>query len=373
LKQLPFKTSTALSIGTELEFQIISPRTFALISRAKDLLAQIKSSHYIDRIKPEVTQSMIEINSGVNQTPQALLTELIDLQQFLSLISKTIGVDFCGGGTHPFHKWSSQKIYPSVRYKNLSKKYRFLINRGAVFGQHIHIGCASGDDAIYLTHALSRYVPQLVAISASSPFYQRKDSGFDSSRSIFFSAFPLSGVMPCLLNWDEFTHYFYKMHDLGIVETMKDFYWDIRPKPEFGTVEIRVCDVPLTITKAVTLVAYVQALSCYLLEERPIKATTTMYDLYYYNRFQASRYGFDGEFINPDTLERKTIQEDIVDTIKTIEFHANKLNNMVFLAQLMDDVINKKNDSTLLREYFNQSGSYQKLVEMQCELFERNK
>src|SRR5262249_27038602 len=152
-----------------------------------------------------------------------------------------------------------------------SKKYTYLSKRSTVFGQHIHIGCKSGEDAIYLTHALSRYVPQFIAICASSPFYQGVDTGYASSRSTVFNAFPLSGVMPYLITWNEFSEYYYKMRNYGIIGSMKDFYWDIRPKPEFGTVEIRVCDTPLTIRTAAIITAYIQALSLYLLEEKPIQ------------------------------------------------------------------------------------------------------
>ena len=356
-------------MGTELEFQIINPRTFSLTSRSKDLMKYVKQSDFVQRIKPEVTQNMIELNTSICQSPQEMRAELISMQQFLFSLTEKFGVAFCGGGIHPFHRWSFQKIYPSSRYKQISKCYQFLINRRVVFGQHIHIGCASGDDAIYLTQALSRYVPQLIAMSASSPFFLRKNSGFDSARFTFFSPFPLSGVMPFSENWDHFTQYFYKMHNLGIVETMKDFYWDIRPKPEFGTVEIRVCDMPLSITKAVVLVAYVQALSFFLLKERPIQLSPSIYDLYNYNRFQACRYGFDGEFIHPVSLEKKTVLEDIIETIGTIEHYANKLNSMAFISQLMDDVINKKNDAALMRQFYDDTNSLVKLVEKQCKIF----
>ncbi len=267
MKTLPFKSSSLVSLGVELEFQIIDPHSFGLIPRAKDLMRTIKQGPYQKRIKPEITQGMIEINSSVHHSPSILLDELIDIRTFLLNIADQIKINFCGGGTHPFQKWTSLKIFPTSRFKNLSRQYRYLSKRSTVFGQHIHIGCRNSDDAIYLTHALARYVPHFIAISASSPFYQGVDTGYHSSRSNIFSAFPLSGVIPYLTTWKEFSEYFYKMRNLGIVETMKDFYWDIRPKPEFGTVEVRVFDTPLTFNKAVILAAYLQSLAHYLLQK----------------------------------------------------------------------------------------------------------
>ncbi|VVC74837.1 Putative glutamate--cysteine ligase 2 [Aquicella siphonis] len=369
MRILPFKESRTATIGIELELQIINPKTCALVSRSKDLIRNIKQSDFKTWIKPEITQSMIEINSSIHHSPKEMLEELSEIQKFLIAQANAIHVAFCGGGTHPFQKWTMQKIFPTWRYKKLSKKYRYLSKRATVFGQHIHVGCSNADDALYLTHALTRYVSQFIALSASSPFYQGIDTGFFSSRSTIFNAFPLSGVMPYLTAWSEFSDYFYKMKNLKIIGSMKDFYWDIRPKPEFGTVEIRVCDTPLTIKKAVIITAYIQALSLYLLTEKPLAISPDLYFLYSYNRFQASRYGLDGEFINPYTLQECSILEDILDTIKKIQRYANQLNNMGYISLLMEDVINKTSDAGLERQLYKQFNSLPQVVAEQCKIW----
>lgn len=368
MKLLPFKTSELVSIGVELEIQIINPHTFSLESRAKELYRVIKRSKQ-SNIVPEVTQSMIEINSNVHSTPMELLTELYSLQDFLLEQGDRLSISFCGGGTHPFQRWAMQKIFPAARYKKLARIYRYLSKQATVFGLHIHVGCPSADMALYLTHVLSRYVPHLIAITASSPFYQGVDTGYNSSRSTLFNAFPLSGVMPYLATWQEFSDYFYKLQNLNIITSMKDFYWDIRPKPEFGTVEIRVCDTPLTLKRVATLIAYIQALSLYLIERKPLPISRALYDVYSTNRFQAARYGFEGEIIDPYTLQRRSILEDIVTTIKQIEHYANKLNNMPLVTRLLHDVINKQNDTLIIRKIMKQVDSLPKLVEQQCLLW----
>jgi carboxylate-amine ligase len=299
------------------------------------------------------------------------LKELIDIQAFMIIQAEKLDIAVCGGGTHPFQKWAMQKIFPTMRYKKLSRHYRYLSKRSTVFGQHIHVGCKNGEDAIYLTHALARYVPQFIAITASSPFYQGIDTKYHSSRSFVFAAFPLSGVIPYLINWQEFSDYFYKMKRLEVIESMKDFYWDIRPKPEFGTVEIRVCDTPLTMKKAVIIAAYIQALSLYLLHEKPHTISQDLYFLYRYNRFQGSRYGFDGHVIDPFNFERYLISDDITNTIKKIERYANQLNNMGMISQLHDDVINKKNDAALLWRIYKEKNSLSALVKEQCVLWKK--
>lgn len=369
MKLLPFKPSKNASIGTELEFQIINPNSYALISRAKDLIRNIKASPYSYNIKPEITQSMIEINSSIHHSPTEMLQELLELQDFLLTKASMLNIAFCGGGTHPFQKWTMQKIFPTERYKNLSRKFQYLSKRSTVFGQHIHVGCQNSEDALYLTHAFARYVPQFIAICASSPFYQGIDCGHVSSRITVFNAFPLSGVIPYLTSWEEFSTYFYKMRSYGIISSMKDFYWDIRPKPEYGTVEIRVCDTPLTFKKAVIITAYIQALALYLLEEKPFKISHDLYYLYNHNRFQASRYGYDGNLIDPYTSHSNLIANDIIETIKKIEHYANKLNTMIYLSPLIDNVINKRNDSLILKQIYKQTNSFQKVVQEQCNLW----
>lgn len=373
MKELPYKPSAIATIGAELEFQIIDPMTYSLISRAKELIRSIRESPYQKNIKPEITQSMIELNSSIHQSPTTMYAELLDLHSYLLKQAKKIGVKFCGGGTHPFHKWSSQKIFPVQRYKNLSSQYRYLSKRSTVFGLHIHIGCENGEDALYLTHALARYVPQFIAISASSPFYQGVDTKFNSTRSTVFNAFPLSGVIPYLLNWKDFSNYYYKMRKLKIISSMKDFYWDIRPKPEFGTVELRVCDVPLTIEKAIIIVAYLQSLSLYLLKEKPINPSHDLYDLYNYNRFQASRYGFSGEFIQPDLLKKITISNDILLTIDKITRYTKLLKNTKWISKLHKLILNEENDTTLLTRLYKKYDSLPKVVHDQCIIWETEK
>lgn len=369
MKLLPFKVSNMGSIGVELELQIVDMSSHVLVSRSKDLIRALKETSYQRWIKPEITQGMIEINSSVHYTPATLLTELLELQGILLAESVNVGVDFCGGGTHPFQKWTLQKIFPSLRYKKLAHKFRYLAKRATVFGQHIHVGCVNGDDAIYLTHALGRYVPQFIAISASSPFYQGIDTGFFSSRSTVFNAFPLGGFIPNLKDWQEFSRYFYKMRSWGVIESMKDIYWDIRPKPELGTVEIRVFDTPLTLGKTAMVAAYVQALSLYVLKEKSVPCSDDLYYLYNYNRFQASRYGFEGKIVDPYVSQDVIIADDILQTIDKIEKYAGQMGSGSYLDELRSTVINKKSDAMLLRDYFKQLRSFPGVVAEQCQLW----
>lgn len=150
---------------------------------------------------------------------------------------------------------------------------------------------------------------------------------------------------------------------------MKDFYWDIRPKPELGTIEIRVCDTPLTLRKSILITAYIQALALYLLEEKPVELSHDLYYVYNYNRFQASRHGLEGELTVTDKDRTIPIMDDILETIKKIEQYINELGNNEYIEELYSDVINKQNDSVLINKMYKQDGSFSKLVAAQCELW----
>ena len=362
---LPFAKSKSGTIGTELELQIVHAKTYDLASYAKELIRQARNARFHAQVKPEITQGMLEINSNVHVYPQKLHNELLSLQLHLQNLALQYSVHFCGGGTHPFQKWQNQRVFPSSRYKKIKRHFRFFCHRATLFGQHIHIGCANGDDAIYLINALARYVPQFIALSASSPFYQSIDTGMDSSRAALFAGFPMYGKGPYFKDYQEFSEYFYQMRDWGIIETMKDLYWDIRPKPEFGTVEIRVCDTPLTIKKAVAIVAYVQALCLYLLEKKPVALSKSMHQVYEYNRFEGIRYGYNGNILLPETNKYISIADDIINTLDVIAAYAKRNKSEMYIEWLKEEVLSKNNDTAYLRSLRKKNRSFAEIVQNQ--------
>jgi carboxylate-amine ligase len=343
-----FQHSEPLTLGVELELQVISTHDHDLVAQAEDLLREVTPYAKGWDIKPEITRSMIEISTSVQRDHAGLMRELGDARDRLVHAARRLNVAVSGGGTHPFQLWSEQQIYPTERFHYLSDLYGYLAKQFTVFGQHVHVGCRHGDEALWLTHALGRYVPHFIALAASSPFVQGQDTGFDSARLNAVFAFPLAGRAPFALTWDEFGLYFDKMTATGVVESMKDFYWDIRPKPEYGTIELRVCDTPLTIDKAAALAVYLQSICRYLLEEKPFEPAEDDYLVYTFNRFQACRFGLDGELVDPKTKQRSRLRDDIVRTLARVEPHAIDLQAFDACSQLRDS-LHQGNDATWLR------------------------
>jgi glutamate---cysteine ligase / carboxylate-amine ligase len=357
-----FTTSESLTIGVELELQLISTHDHDLIPQAQDLLRETARHTGAWDIKPEITRSMIEIGTSIQREYTPLVAELRDMRDQLVRAARRLNIEISGGGTHAFQHWSEQQIYPGERFHYISDLYGYLAKQFTVFGQHVHVGCPNGDDALWLLHALSRYVPHFIALSASSPFVQGQDTGFDSARLNSVFAFPLSGRAPFVQSWDEFGGYFDKMAATGVVKSMKDFYWDIRPKPEYGTIELRVCDTPLTVEKAAALACYLQAICRYLIEERPFEPVEDDYLVYTYNRFQACRFGLQGDIVNPQTKERGKLRDDIVRTLARVETHAVDLKSWE-ACQLLRDSLGEGNDAQWLRRQRAQDVPLSEVVE----------
>jgi glutamate---cysteine ligase / carboxylate-amine ligase len=361
-----FADSRSLTLGVELELQIVNRHDYDLSPSAKDLLRLMAKRKIPGEVTPEITDSMIELCTGVCTDHGEVLSHLTEVRDALSETAARLNVGLCGGGTHPFQDWSQRRIFDKPRFQELSSLYGYLSKQFTVFGQHVHIGCPGPDQALVLLHGLSRFIPHLIALSASSPFIQGVDTGFQSSRLNSVFAFPLSGRAPFLCRWEDFTAYFDKMAHTGVVKSMKDFYWDIRPKPEFGTIEVRVLDTPLTIEKAAALAGYIQCLARWLRTERPFVPTEDDYLPYSFNRFQACRFGLDGNFVDPSTGEHRTLRDDITATLQALEIHAMELKAEAALTYIRDELAGVGNDASWLRGVHDREQLLPEVVRQQC-------
>lgn len=377
MESLSFAASAPYTMGIELELQLVNRRNYNLATDALDLLAWIEPRELQNQIKLEITQGMIELNSGIHTRVDHLVDELKQLRAALVRGAWRLNIDVAGGGAHPFQSWNEQKITPSERFNELHEKYGYLAKTFTVFGQHIHIGVENGDDALYLTHGFSRFVPHFIALSAASPFYQGVDTAFDSSRSNVVRAFPLAGTVPLLTQWRDFETYYAQLKNLGVIGSMKDFYWDIRPKPEYGTVEIRVCDTPLTIEHAAALGCYAQLLARWILSERPFAIDEDFYLLYQYNRFEASRYGLGGQIAcqtpglaaSPVAAPKQTIASDILAHLQNLRRFAQNDADLMALSHLRQIASKGINDAAWLRKTFKQRGSLNDVMRISSEVW----
>ena len=346
----PFQKSAALSLGVELELQLVNTHDYDLAPYAEDMLRLMSKLPLPGSVVPEMTSSMIEISTGICQSSSEVLGQLTQIRDALVKSADKLNIAVVGGGTHPFQQWHERRIYDKPRFRELSELYGYLSKQFTIFGQHVHVGCPDADSALLTLHRMSRYIPHFIALSASSPYVQGQDTAFDSARLNSVFAFPLSGRAPLALTWDEFTVYFDKMTRTGVVRSMKDFYWDIRPKPEFGTIEIRVFDTPLTVGRAAALSGYVQSLASWFMHDQPFIPTEDDYLVYTYNRFQACRFGLEAVYVDPASGEHMALRDHILMTMDTLRPHADALGASGGIHLLRSSVEVSNNDARWLRE-----------------------
>jgi carboxylate-amine ligase len=252
--EMTFHPSAEPTLGVEIELQILDRDSGDLAPGAVRILKACEEEK-IEGTSAELMQSMIEVKTGVCRTVDEARDQLFGRIHRMRNIASSLGFELAMGGTHPFHKTSTSTIYPDERYERIRDRLAWLTYQRVMFGLHVHIGVPSGDMAIGAINLLMQYVPHLIAASASSPFWQGVDTGLASSRIALYRLLPHAGLPLYFSNWKDFRNYCKVMKDCNTISSFKDIYWDIRPRPDFGTIEFRICDIPLTITETLRLVA----------------------------------------------------------------------------------------------------------------------
>ena len=347
MEMIPFVASIPNTLGIEIELQLIDLQTRDLTDASQELLDQFEGHSFSDLIKPEITRSMIELNSSVHQNPTTLLAEMREMRDTLCAAADAVGIEVAGGGTHPFMRWQECRISDTPRFQYLAEMCGYLARQFTVFGQHIHIGVTSGDEAIKRVRQLSPYVPHFIALSAASPYCEGADTLFSCSRLNAVNSFPLSvHLLQDVKDCYGFEAYTSQLRAFGLAESIKDLYWDIRPKPEFGTVEIRVCDTPLTVKRACQLAAFAQVLMVYLNEQAEPGAGADL--AYRSNHFQACRFGLQGNYVTPDG-QRLRLMDHLKMLFVQLLPIAEKLGTIAILRSLQEDIEKKGNDARWMR------------------------
>ncbi len=342
---LPFTRSLRFTTGTELELQLIDRMDARLVDKADSVLADMGNSQ---QIKPELTKSMIELNSSVHASVLDLHEELSCLARNVREVARQHGCDVAGGGRHLDGDWREQVISDLQRHQNLAVRYGYITKMACVFGQHIHIGVQDGDEAIYLCHALIPYLPHLVALSASSPWLNGVDTSFSSSRFTGQNAFLNSELIENIYNWNEFVALYQELSDIGIIKSIKDIYWYVRPQPALGTIEIRICDMPLTIFHAAMLTGYSRILVQYLLAKR-VNIVKKHHAVEKYDIFNARRDGLQASYVSPADNQRQPLAGHILRTVETLSSFTRSDEDSYVLQYIAKYVKKGVNDSDRIR------------------------
>jgi len=337
--KIPFNSSPNPTLGVELELQIQDPKTFNLKSGSVQLLDRL-GDH--PKIKQELTQSTIEVITGVcNNVAEtradlaASICELYDLADEFELA-------FASAGTHPFAQWRDQDIFPNERYQHLVDKIQWPARRLLIYGLHVHVGISSGEKAIAILNALTTYIPHLLALSSSSPFIDHEITGLASTRTKIFEGMPTAGLPFRLNSYGEFQQFMNTLVRANAIETIREIWWDIRPHPGFGTLEIRICYAPSTLREVAALTAFIQCLAVSMSEH--YEAGVPMAVLHTWivreNKWRGARHGLDAEVIISNEGDQMPLREHIPQVLEELAPFASELGCATELAdvqRILDD------------------------------------
>jgi len=293
---LPFRTSELGSLGVEMEWITVDAGNGIQIPAAPKLLSQIEVT---PRIKPELFTSTIELNTEIHSKTTHCVTELETLYKRVSTLLTKQHAALLAAGTHPFSRWQDQVVSDDVRYQRLLDRLCWIARRFNIFGIHTHIGMPSGDDCIAALNHLLPIMPVFLAISANSPYWTGHDTGLSSCRIKIFEGLSQGGMPFYFENWQDFEHCTRRLMATGSIDSVRDIWWEMRPHPDFGTLEIRIGDMPATKSDTAAYIAYVRAetMAAAHAQKRPRVHPSLIRE----NRWRACRYGIHATMITPES------------------------------------------------------------------------
>lgn len=288
----------SLTLGIEEEYQIIDPETRELRSYITEILGD--EVMLLGEVKPELHQSIVEIGTPVCQTPADACAELKRLRRMVMDLAARKDLRVVAAGTHPFSCWTKQEITPLERYLGVRQDMQDLAQQLLIFGTHVHIGIEDREFMIDAMNVARYFMPHLLCLCASSPFWQGRKTGLKSYRSVIFRNFPRTGVPRIMRSWGDYQYLQDKLVRTGCIPDGSKIYWDVRPHHKFPTLEFRFLDVCTRVDEAVAIAAILQAIVAKLWKMRRDNTTFRVYpaDLIEENKWRAVRYGLDGKLID---------------------------------------------------------------------------
>ena len=303
---IQFQASQPFSLGVEIELQIVDRNDLNLSPKAPEILAMVPPKIQ-ERIKPEFIQSMIEVNTEVCSNMDQVKESLTHLIKQAEQIADANNCLLFATSLHPFARSSDQVLSPHPRYSRIMDELQIVGRRFITQGLHVHIGMDNHEDAIRVCDNIRLFMPILLALTCSSPYYEGIDTGLHSYRAKLFEALPLAGMPDELGSWDQYIEMVTLLTNTGIISEVRDLWWDVRPHPDFGTIEIRICDLPSSFNEILAIVALIQGLVVNLTESD--KHLNPNMQVLKSNKWQAARYGLEGRFVYPLLQKKISMRE----------------------------------------------------------------
>lgn len=289
-----------LTIGIEEEYQTIDPVTRDLRSHVAAEIIEKGRTLLQEHVKAEMHQSVVEVGTGICHNVAEARMQIGQLRRDIIRLARENGLLVASAGTHPFADWRKQEIYPDPRYYNIVQDMKMVARANLIFGLHVHVGVEDRETAIHLMNAARYFLPHILALSTNSPFWMGMETGLKSYRCKVFDKFPRTNIPDYFPSWGEYENFVNLLIQTGCIDNAKKIWWDIRPHPNFPTLEFRICDVPMRLDETIAIAALIQATVAKLYKLHEANQGFRLYRraLIMENKWRAARYGLDGKLID---------------------------------------------------------------------------
>jgi carboxylate-amine ligase len=317
------------TLGVEEEYMLLDPETWDLVQHIDSVLSAVADSEHEARINAELMQSVLEVTTPVCRTAADVHVALSQLRGYVGEIARAEGCRFGSAGTHPFSLFERQRITARDRYRQLVDQLQYVARRELIFGMHMHVAVDDPEKAIQVMNGLLVHLPQMLALSSSSPFWRGEATGLSSSRQMVFAAFPRSGPPPRFRDYEDYAALVGQLERTGCIADYTHIWWDIRPHPRLGTIEMRVCDAVTRLEDVIAITALYQAIVKMYCEQydagKEIPSWHRM--LTTENKWLAARYGLEAPVMDLATGRRNRVPvaQLIRRTLRDVEPHAREL------------------------------------------------
>ena len=331
------------TLGVEEEFQIVHAETRELRSYVSQLLEEGRSNALLrERVRPEMHQSVVETGTGICRDIRQARDEIVELRSGLGDLAKKGGMRIVAAGTHPFSDWKTQEITDGDRYKGIVEDLQDVARANLIFGLHCHVGIKDREVAMAMANQIRYFLPHILALSTSSPFWLGRQSGLKSLRSEIFKRFPRTGIPSAFASYAEFQRYVDLLVKTNCIDNAKKIWWDVRAHPFFDTVEVRICDMTTRVDDTIAIVALIQAVmgKLYLLYRRNLGFREYSRELIEENKWRAVRYGIDGKLIDfgkQEDIPTKELIAELLDFVSETADIFGSQNELDRIRQILKD------------------------------------
>lgn len=332
----------SFNLGIEEEYQTIDPETRDLRSHIDAEIISKGKTLLKEAVKAEMHQSVVEIGTGVCKTIQEAAAQLKDLRTQICHLARQNGLHLAAAGTHPFADWRKQEIYPDDRYHTIVQDLKMVARANLIFGLHVHVGVEDRETAIHLMNAARYFLPHILALSTNSPFWLGMDTGLKSYRCKVFDKFPRTNIPDYFPSYGEYERFVSLLVKTNCIDNAKKIWWDIRPHPNFPTLEFRICDVPMRADETIAIAALIQATIAKLYKLHAANQGFRLYRraLIMENKWRASRYGLDGKIVDFGKEKEVPVRDLIAEYLHFVDDVVDELGSrqeIGYIRRILDE------------------------------------